>query len=99
MGPLHLPVCGATEAAERAARIAGVVRVLLCADPGSASGLGELLATLAAGYDHLAAPAPATARVRCVMPRRAALLDLQPISRVLRAIDGQTFTRPMPTMR
>ncbi len=107
LGPLHLLVCGASDAAARAARIAGVSRVLHCADPACAAGLAEplaaLLATLADGYDHVVAPgsagydhvvAPASAQGSNVMPRLAALLDVQIVPRVLRVIDAVTFLRP-----
>lgn len=96
LGPLHLLVCGTGDAAAQAARIPGVSRVLHCADAGCAAGLAEPLATLlvalAEGYDHVVAPA--TPQGSNVMPRLAALLDLQIVPRVLRVIDARTFLRP-----
>src|ERR1700720_1739041 len=64
--------------AEQAARIAGVKRVRGAEAPHYAHPLAEnlaaLIATVAADYSHVLAPAPPTAKN--AMPRVAALLDV-----------------------
>jgi len=84
-------------AADAAAKIAGVSKVLVADDPGLAHGLAEplaaLLAGLAPGYSHIAAPA--TAGAKNVLPRLAALLDVMVISDVTAVIDADTFERPI----
>ncbi len=96
LGPVDLLVCGPAETAATAAGWPGLAAVLHCADPACAQGLAEplaaLLAALALGYTHLAAPA--TAQGASVMPRLAALLDLQPIPNVVGILDAETFIRP-----
>jgi electron transfer flavoprotein alpha subunit len=88
---------GARAAAEAAARLAGVARVILADAPAYAHSLAEplaaLLVALAPGYDHLLAAATATGKN--VMPRVAALLDSQPISDIVAVIDADTFVRPI----
>jgi electron transfer flavoprotein alpha subunit len=75
----------------------GVTKVLLCEDASLANRLAEplaaLLVQLAPSYDHLVAPASAAGKN--VMPRVAALLDVQPISDVSGVVDADTFVRPI----
>jgi electron transfer flavoprotein alpha subunit len=84
-------------AAEAAARLPGIGRVLLADGPAYAHALAEplaaLLVALAPGYTHLMAAA--TASGKNVMPRVAALLDVQPISDIAEVIDADTFVRPI----
>src|SRR6478752_4116128 len=68
----------AKAAADAAARLAGVRKVLLADNPAYAHDLAEplaaLIVSLAPGYDAFVAPA--TSRFKNVMPRVAALLDV-----------------------
>ncbi|HEC14222.1 MAG TPA: electron transfer flavoprotein subunit alpha/FixB family protein [Rhodospirillales bacterium] len=83
--------------AEEAARIEGVVRVILAqaehyAHQG-AENLALLLVGLAPDFTHLLGPA--TTFGKNVMPRAAALLDVAQVSDVLAVKDGDTFVRPI----
>ncbi len=87
--------CGA--AAEQAAKLDGVARVL-CADDAAyghalAEPVADLIVSLAGDYDHIVAPA--TALAKNIMPRVAALLDVMVISDVSGIIDADTFERPV----
>jgi electron transfer flavoprotein alpha subunit len=88
---------GARAAAEEAAKLTGVARVLLAEDASLAHQLSEPLAalilSLAPGYDVLAAAS--TASGKAVMPRVAALLDVMQVSDVLRILSPDTFERPI----
>src|SRR3954470_2372474 len=99
LGEVHILVAGndARGAAEAAAMVNGVSRVLLADAPVYAHGLPENLALLAAdigrGYSHVLAPA--TSFGKNLLPRVAALLDSQQISEII-GIDGpDTFQRPI----
>ncbi|MBZ0162869.1 MAG: electron transfer flavoprotein subunit alpha/FixB family protein [Notoacmeibacter sp.] len=88
---------GAKAAAEAAAKLNGVRKVLLAEDDSLAERLAEptaaLVVKLADGYDALLAPA--TTMGKNVMPRVAALLDVMQISEII-AVDGaDTFQRPI----
>ena len=87
----------AREAADEAATIAGVARVLVAEAPVYGHRLAEptaaLLASLAGDYEHIAAPA--TTDAKNVMPRVAALLDVMVIPEVSKVIDASTFERPV----
>jgi electron transfer flavoprotein alpha subunit len=98
LGPVHVLVAGAgEEVARAAASIAGVETVLHAPGEAYAHALAEPLAALivsiAGDYSHLLAAA--TAVGKNVMPRVAALLDVQPISDVLAVEDADTFVRPI----
>ncbi|MBW7056860.1 FAD-binding protein [Paracoccus bogoriensis] len=84
-------------AADAAATIAGVSRVLVAEDARYGHRLAEptaaLLAGLAGEYSHVAAPA--TTDAKNIMPRVAALLDVMVISDVSAVIDADTFERPV----
>ncbi|MFC0198840.1 electron transfer flavoprotein subunit alpha/FixB family protein [Paracoccus rhizosphaerae] len=87
----------ARAAADAAARIAGVAKVLVAEDARYGHRLAEptaaLLASLAGDYSHVVAPA--TTDAKNVMPRVAALLDVMVISDVSKVIDADTFERPV----
>jgi electron transfer flavoprotein alpha subunit len=84
-------------AAQAAGRLPGIAKVLLADHEAFAHALAEplaaLLVSLAPGYTHLLAAA--TAAGKNVMPRVAALLDVQPISDIAEVIDADTFVRPI----
>src|SRR5687768_10807318 len=100
LGPeIHVLVAGhqAEGAAKAAAQIAGVKKVLHADAPHLADFLAENVAAVLIGiaknYSHLLAPA--TSNGKNVMPRVAALLDVQQISDIS-AIEGpDTFVRPI----
>ena len=88
---------GAAQAAQSAAAIAGVAKVLHADDAGLAHGLAENVAaqvlSIAAGYSHILFPA--TAGGKNVAPRVAALLDVGQISDATNVIASDTFERPI----
>jgi electron transfer flavoprotein alpha subunit len=84
-------------AAERAAGISGVARVLV-ADAGhyadqSAENIAALIVAQAGAYTHLLVPA--TTFGKGVMPRVAALLDVAQISEIVAVESADTFVRPI----
>lgn len=81
------------EGATVAARIEGVVRVLHADLPPLAETIAALMADHAGDYTHLLAAA--TAFGKNVMPRLAGLLDVQPVTEVVRILDADTFVRPI----
>ncbi len=99
LGDVHVLVVGhdIDGVAEAASRIAGVARVLKVDDAAFEKLLAEPLAALvvsvAAPYDYLVAGA--TALGKNVMPRVAALLDVQPISEIIQVVSADTFVRPI----
>ena len=96
---VHLLVAGAdaAAAAQAAAQIAGVAKVLLADDASLGHGLAENMAAqvvaVAKNYTHLLFPA--TAAGKNVAPRVAALLDVAQISDAMRIIGADTFERPI----
>ncbi len=88
---------GVAPVAEAAAKLPGIAKVLVADSPTLAGLLAEqlaaLLRALASTYTHLLAPA--TQLGKNVMPRLAALLDVQLIGEVADIIDGDTFVRPI----
>ena len=99
LGPVDVLVAGqnTAAAAEAAAKLPGVAKVIFADAPDFAHGLAEplaaLLLALAPGYTHLLAAS--TAYGKNVMPRVAALLDVQPISDISAVVDADTFVRPI----
>ena len=99
LGEVHVLVAGGgIDAAARAATgLPGVARVLKADDPvyehALAEPLAALLVSLAPRYDHLLAAA--TSVGKNVMPRVAALLDVQPISDIAGVESADTFVRPI----
>jgi electron transfer flavoprotein alpha subunit len=99
LGDVHILIAGsnAHTAAEAAAMVNGVSKVLLADTPAYAHGLPENLALLAAdigrGYSHVLAPA--TSFGKNLLPRVAALLDSQQISEIVGIDSPDTFQRPI----
>ena len=99
LGDVHVLVAGSgiSGAAEAAARIAGVSKVLAADDAAFEHQLAENVAPLAAGlmasYDAFLAPATTTGKN--IAPRVAAALDVMQISDILSVEDNDTFTRPI----
>jgi len=98
-GEVHILIagsgCGA--AAEAAAQIAGVSKVLVADAPHFADGLAENVAeqvlAIAGGYSHILAPA--TAYGKNILPRVAAKLDVAQISEITKVESPDTFERPI----
>ncbi len=88
---------GCEGAAAEAAKLNGVAKVLCADDTAYGNGLAEpiadLLVSLAGDYDHIVAPA--TASAKNILPRVAALLDVMVISDITGVVDGDTFERPI----
>jgi electron transfer flavoprotein alpha subunit len=98
-GEVHVLIAGhnAAGAAQAAARIAGVAKVLHADGAQLAEQLAENVAAqvvaLADSYSHLLFPA--TAHGKNVAPRVAALLDVAQISDATKVISPDTFERPI----
>ena len=94
-GDLHVLVVGSDVqgAAQAAAKIAGVSKVLTADAAQYAHGLAEnvapLIVDLAKGYSHVLAPA--TSFGKNVLPRVAALLDVAQLSEIVAVHDADTF--------
>ena len=87
--------CGA--AAQAAAQIAGVAKVLVADAPQFADGLAENVAeqalAIAGNYSHILAPA--TAYGKNILPRVAAKLDVAQLSDITKVDSPDTFERPI----
>ena len=98
-GDVHVLVAGhnAQGAADAAAKIAGVAKVLLADAPQLAEGLAEnveaTVLNIAKDYSHIFAPA--TAYGKNVAPRVAAKLDVAQISEITAVVSADTFERPI----
>jgi len=98
-GEIHVLVAGhnAQGAADAAAKIAGVAKVLLADAPQLAEGLAEnveaTVLNIAKDYSHILAPA--TAYGKNVAPRVAAKLDVAQISEITAVVSADTFERPI----
>jgi len=96
---VHLLVAGhqAADAAKAAAQVAGVKKVLHADAAHLADFLAEnvaaVLVSLAKSYSHLLAPS--TSNGKNIMPRVAALLDVQQISDISGVESADTFVRPI----
>ena len=99
LGEVHVLVAGQgiAAAAEAAARLPGVAKVHRADNPlyehALAEPLAALLVSMAPHHSHLMAASSAAGKN--VMPRVAALLDVQPISDISGIIDADTFVRPI----
>ena len=97
-GEIHVLVAGNTcgGAANTAAQVAGVTKVLLADAPhyadGSAENIAPLLVSIAKNYSHVLASASAYGKN--VMPRVAALLDVAQISEIISVESPDTYVRP-----
>jgi electron transfer flavoprotein alpha subunit len=87
----------AKAAADEAAKIEGVSKVLVAEDALYGHRLAEpvaaLIAGMASGYSHIVAPS--TTDAKNIMPRVAALLDVMILSDVVGVVDADTFERPI----
>ncbi|MEX3691405.1 electron transfer flavoprotein subunit alpha/FixB family protein [Paraburkholderia sp. BR14263] len=98
-GDVHVLVAGhnAHGAAEAAAKIAGVAKVLLADAPHLAQGLAEnveaTVLNIAKDYSHIVAAA--TAYGKNIAPRVAAKLDVAQISEITAVVSADTFERPI----
>jgi electron transfer flavoprotein alpha subunit len=99
LGEVHALVAGVGlgDAAAAAAKLAGVAKVLTADAPAldhlMAEPMAALLVAMAPNYSHILAAT--TAVGKNILPRVAALLDVQPISDIAAVIDADTFVRPI----
>ena len=99
LGEVHVLVAGENVSAAVAAaqKLPGVTKVIVADGPDFANQMAEpmaaLIVALAPDYSHLLAAT--TAVGKNIMPRVAALLDVQPISDIAEVIDADTFVRPI----
>jgi electron transfer flavoprotein alpha subunit len=98
-GDVHVLIAGANaaDAAQQAAQIQGVAKVLLADAPQLEEQLAENVAAqvlaIADAYSHLLFPA--TAHGKNVAPRVAAKLDVAQISDITKVVSADTFERPI----
>ncbi|CAK7258171.1 MULTISPECIES: electron transfer flavoprotein subunit alpha/FixB family protein [unclassified Shinella] len=96
---VHVLVAGsnAKAAAEQAAKLSGVTKVLLADDASLANNLAEplaaLIVSLAGSYDAIVSAA--TSVGKNVLPRVAALLDVAQVSEIVEVVSPDTFKRPI----
>ena len=97
--PIHILVAGhdVEAAAQAAARLAGVDKVLVASSGIYAHGLAEplaaLIVSLAPASDAIVGPA--TSAGKNVLPRVAALLDVMQVSEITKVVAPDTFERPI----
>ena len=95
--PVHVLIAGkdCRPAAEAAAKLSGVEKVLIADAPPLEHMLAEptaaLIVSIASSYDTILAPA--TANAKNIMPRVAALLDVMQISDIIKVLSPDTFER------
>ena len=98
-GDVHVLVAGLQcgPAAQAAANVAGVAKVLLAEgaqfEHGLAENVAEQVLSVAAAYSHILAPA--TAYGKNILPRVAAKLDVGQISEITKVNTPDTFERPI----
>jgi electron transfer flavoprotein alpha subunit len=96
-GDVHILVAGkdCRAVADRAAKLAGVAKVLVADAPAYEHMLAEptaaLIVALAGSYDSIVAPS--TTNAKNIMPRVAALLDVMQLSDVTKVLGPDTFER------
>ena len=96
---IHVLVAGSGSAsvADAASKAAGVTKVLHADDAAYArelaENMGNLIAKIGASYSHILAPASFFGKN--VLPRAAALLDVQQISDIIAIESADTFVRPV----
>ncbi|KKZ83908.1 electron transfer flavoprotein subunit alpha [Rhizobium phaseoli] len=96
---VHILVAGkaARAAADQAAKLSGVSKVLLAESDALANNLAEpladLIVSLAGSYDTIVSAA--TSVGKNVLPRVAALLDVAQISEIIEVVSADTFKRPI----
>jgi electron transfer flavoprotein alpha subunit len=98
-GDIHILVAGQNcrPAAEEAAKIPGIAKVLIADDAAYGHGLAENVAPLIVklvrdgGYSHVLAPS--TTSGKNIAPRVAALLDVMQISDISSVVSPDTFVR------
>jgi electron transfer flavoprotein alpha subunit len=99
LGEVHALVAGANAAAaaEAVAKIDKVAKVFVADNAAYAHALAEplaaLIVSLAGDYSHILSAS--TAIGKNVMPRVAALLDVQQVSDISSIVDADTFVRPI----
>ena len=88
---------GCSDAAQAAAKLDGVSKVLCAQDDAYGHDLAEpvadLIVSLSSDYTHIVAPS--TSASKNILPRVAALLDVMIISEVIAVVDADTFERPI----
>ena len=99
LGEVHILVAGENcrHVAEQAAAVDGVTKVIIADNPQYAHPLAEMLTPLiqsiSENYSHILAPS--TTVGKNLLPRLAALLDVQQLSDISGIIDSDTFERPI----
>ena len=97
-GEIHMLVAGdgCAIAGDTAAKVDGVAKVLVADTPEYENGIAEnltpLILSMADGYEHILANA--TSFGKNLMPRVAAMLDVQQISDISGVTSADTFDRP-----
>ncbi|WET73273.1 electron transfer flavoprotein subunit alpha/FixB family protein [Rhizobium croatiense] len=98
-GDVHILVAGkaAKAAADQAAKLSGVTKVLLAESDALANNLAEpladLIVALAGSYDTILSAATSVGKT--VLPRVAALLDVAQVSEIIEVVSPDTFKRPI----
>lgn len=98
-GEVHVLVAGegCAAAAQDAATVEGVSKVLLADGAQFAGGLAESIAAqvlaISGGYTHILAPA--TPFGKNILPRVAARLDVSQVSEITKVVSTDTFERPI----
>jgi electron transfer flavoprotein alpha subunit len=96
---VHVLVAGeaVADAAQAAAKLDGVEKVLVADDPLYAHHLAEPLAALIVelAKSYPAVVSASTSTAKNVMPRVAALLDVMQISEITKVVSADTFERPI----
>ncbi|PCK83158.1 electron transfer flavoprotein subunit alpha [Rhizobium sophoriradicis] len=96
---VHILVAGkaAKAAADQAAKLSGVSKVLLAESDALANNLAEpladLIVSLAGSYDTIVSAATSVGKT--VLPRVAALLDVAQVSEIIEVVSPDTFKRPI----